>query len=509
MDISEENKQRAKKLITHAQNPEMANFEELANVSDSLMEVAKVFKDINAVTIKGEKGEKGDQGEVGPQGESIVGPQGPKGEDAHMIGPKGDKGLDGYTPVKGVDYFDGENGKDGKDGEKGDTGDKGEDGSPDSATDIKNKLESLTKDERLDISAIKGADKLKDEIVHHAVDQSRGILYAGLLEDRANNTGGGHVIEDEGTPLAQRTNLNFVGAGVTVTDDSGNDTTVVTINGGTGSGGVGATGATGPQGPQGTQGSQGSAGNDGAVGAQGPQGSQGSAGVSGTAPGPQGTQGTQGSIGLQGATGNDGAQGIQGVQGTQGSIGIQGATGPQGSQGTIGVQGATGPQGTQGTAGSRGSQGSQGSQGTQGATGNQGTQGSIGLRGTQGSQGSLGATGGTGFVSPRSIATGSTLSPAPNADTTDVFSLIAQAGTAAFQATSGTPVEGQKLIIKIVGTGATAYAITWTGGTGGYTAGGVALPTAVVRGKVITVGFMYDTSNSINRWLCIASATQV
>jgi len=40
---------------------------------------------------------------------------------------------------------------------------------------------------------------------------------------------GGHVIEDEGVSLPQRTNLNFVGSGVTVTDDVGNDRTVVTI----------------------------------------------------------------------------------------------------------------------------------------------------------------------------------------------------------------------------------------------------------------------------------------
>lgn len=44
--------------------------------------------------------------------------------------------------------------------------------------------------------------------------------------------GGGHTIQDEGTPLTQRTNLNFVGAGVTATDDAGNDATVVTIPGG-------------------------------------------------------------------------------------------------------------------------------------------------------------------------------------------------------------------------------------------------------------------------------------
>lgn len=51
-------------------------------------------------------------------------------------------------------------------------------------------------------------------------------------------TGVGHTIEDEGTPLTQRTNLNFAGAGVTVTDDAGNDATVVTITSGGGSGDV-------------------------------------------------------------------------------------------------------------------------------------------------------------------------------------------------------------------------------------------------------------------------------
>lgn len=45
-------------------------------------------------------------------------------------------------------------------------------------------------------------------------------------------TGGGHTIEDEGTPLTQRTKLNFVGSGVAVTDDSGDDATVVTITSG-------------------------------------------------------------------------------------------------------------------------------------------------------------------------------------------------------------------------------------------------------------------------------------
>ena len=44
----------------------------------------------------------------------------------------------------------------------------------------------------------------------------------------------GHTIQDEGTPLTQRTNLNFIGDSVTVTDNSGTDSTDVTITGGGG-----------------------------------------------------------------------------------------------------------------------------------------------------------------------------------------------------------------------------------------------------------------------------------
>jgi hypothetical protein len=40
---------------------------------------------------------------------------------------------------------------------------------------------------------------------------------------------GGHTITDDDTPFTQRTNLNFTGAGVTVSDDVGNDATDVTI----------------------------------------------------------------------------------------------------------------------------------------------------------------------------------------------------------------------------------------------------------------------------------------
>lgn len=58
----------------------------------------------------------------------------------------------------------------------------------------------------------------------------------GSWQPATSGAGGGHTIEDEGTPLTQRDTLNFVGAGVTVTDAGGK--TVVTIPGGGGGSGI-------------------------------------------------------------------------------------------------------------------------------------------------------------------------------------------------------------------------------------------------------------------------------
>ncbi len=59
-----------------------------------------------------------------------------------------------------------------------------------------------------------------------------GGAYKILLTGTGGGGTNGHTIQDEGTPLTQRANLNFVGAGVAVTDDAGNDASVVTISGG-------------------------------------------------------------------------------------------------------------------------------------------------------------------------------------------------------------------------------------------------------------------------------------
>lgn len=110
-------------------------------------------------------------------------------------------------------------------------------------------------------------------------------------------------------------------------------------------------------------------------------------------------------------------------------------------------------------------------------------------------------------ITKRVSSTTSTASPTPNADTDDVFALSAQAATGAFVAPSGTPTDGQGLIIRVVDNG-TARSLSFASGTGGYTAGGVALPSTTTTGKYLHLGFIYNTSNSLNKWMLVASANQ-
>lgn len=77
----------------------------------------------------------------------------------------------------------------------------------------------------------------RNVLVFHGLDSGwvagtdAGTLNRVLPEGTTPFSGvSGHVIEDEGTPLTQRANLSFVGAGVTVTDSAPD--TIVTIAGG-------------------------------------------------------------------------------------------------------------------------------------------------------------------------------------------------------------------------------------------------------------------------------------
>lgn len=87
-------------------------------------------------------------------------------------------------------------------------------------------------------------------------------------------------------------------------------------------------------------------------------------------------------------------------------------------------------------------------------------------------------------------------------DTTNQYTITALGAAATFLAPSGTPIDGQKLTIRIKDN-ATARALTWTtGSTGSFRAIGTTLPTTTVASKTIYVGCIYNSADS--RWDVIA-----
>jgi hypothetical protein len=108
------------------------------------------------------------------------------------------------------------------------------------------------------------------------------------------------------------------------------------------------------------------------------------------------------------------------------------------------------------------------------------------------------------YLPPRVVRIVSSPTPAPSADTTDLYAISALTTPAAFALPAGTPVNGQKLIIRIKDDG-TARGLTWDAG---YVAGGVALPTTTVAGKILHLGWIYNTDNALNKWMLVASAQE-
>jgi len=103
-------------------------------------------------------------------------------------------------------------------------------------------------------------------------------------------------------------------------------------------------------------------------------------------------------------------------------------------------------------------------------------------------------------VTPRVGSTASSATPTINTDNVDAYSITAQAEAITSFTTnlSGTPVNFQKLIIRIKDDG-TARAITWGAS---FEAKGVDLPTSTVQSKVTTCGFIYSTVSS--KWGLVA-----
>ena len=102
---------------------------------------------------------------------------------------------------------------------------------------------------------------------------------------------------------------------------------------------------------------------------------------------------------------------------------------------------------------------------------------------------------------PVAFDTTSTTTPTPNADLYDQYSLTALAADAAFAAPTGTPVDGQKLVIRIEDDG-TARDLTWNAI---YEACGDGIAAAIdstTLSKKMYVGCIYNTANT--KWDVVA-----
>jgi hypothetical protein len=102
-------------------------------------------------------------------------------------------------------------------------------------------------------------------------------------------------------------------------------------------------------------------------------------------------------------------------------------------------------------------------------------------------------------VKPREVTVASAATPTINTDNTDIYGLTAQAVDITSFTTnlSGTPTNGQKLWIYIIGTA--ARAISWGAS---FESSVATLPTTTVSTNRLDVGFVWNASTS--KWRCVA-----
>lgn len=97
-------------------------------------------------------------------------------------------------------------------------------------------------------------------------------------------------------------------------------------------------------------------------------------------------------------------------------------------------------------------------------------------------------------ITPRVGTTASSSTPTPDADTQDLYTVTALAAGATFGAPTGTPVNGQALVIRVKDNG-TARSLAYNAI---YRAVGVTLPTTTVISKTLYLGMIYNSADT--RW---------
>ena len=105
-------------------------------------------------------------------------------------------------------------------------------------------------------------------------------------------------------------------------------------------------------------------------------------------------------------------------------------------------------------------------------------------------------------ITKRVVTTTDDATAVIDVDTTDVYDLSAVANATVFTLT-GTPTDGQQLMIRFKDAG-TTKGLTWTG----FTAIGITLPTDTTAGKQHYVGCTYNGTTGTPRWECIAAGEE-
>ena len=103
-------------------------------------------------------------------------------------------------------------------------------------------------------------------------------------------------------------------------------------------------------------------------------------------------------------------------------------------------------------------------------------------------------------ITRRVVAVTQSATPSINTDSTDVASITGLAQAITSVGVTGTPVDGDLLMIRITDDGS-ARAISWGSS---FEASTVALPTTTVASTMLVIGFMWNTATS--KWRCIAVA---
>lgn len=95
-------------------------------------------------------------------------------------------------------------------------------------------------------------------------------------------------------------------------------------------------------------------------------------------------------------------------------------------------------------------------------------------------------------ITPRVSSSASTATLAPDSDAFDVVALTAQAANLTIAAPSGTPTDGQRLIIRFRDNG-TSRTITWNAAYSAYSSD---LPTATIISSTMVYDFIWNSSTS-------------